>query len=1272
MKKILTILLIIGSIFLYSQSIDTEQLDINNSLLLPERPNIKSGRLVPSSGVFKVLVIYIDKENDPNNPDSPYNEAQSSVWPIGSNPIISYALVNDQPYNFRFDNISKYTYEMSNGSYQIIGDSYNFTLPFNFNTNNIYDAITFAFQQLDNEIDYSQYDNWNNSGSSPYMYDIISNEADGFIDYCFIIFRSPLKFYSSGLPSGQTGIFPFTSSDIKIINGQQTNVKTGMGSISGGYINGYSYIQSMAFHEFAHDLLQDHTGRLAKLSCITSNEVGWHNYLVGMNAFEKESLGWLNYTTVNSDAIITLSDYMSSGSAIKIPTNYSSINPNETRYFIIENRQKINELYDKAFGKGLYIYRASSHNLIADQIYFDPDEYPVEDVLEYDGFLNLLSADGRYIFNKNFHRCIPIDRTDIRLSKGDPHVKGYDERDFYERYISPPNYNLRTYCIYIRDPNPNLDSPWYIDQTHKISESHPYGDAFGDNFDGFSLGFNKVFSKWTNPGIDPVWSNNTNFSIEILNEDPLTGDITFHVRFTNPEDAPLGRPMGLKVSLFGAAYLIDWFHPNHPLSNPTDLQPGFDHYNVYYKTNINPTWRLLGRTTNTSYNAVIPFDEVNPNVFTINRTIYFKVSSVNEREIESNFSDIYNIELSQNHRIPSLSISNNNTLIIDDSLSIVIDSCLVLEEGSSLILGTGSQIIINPEATLNIASNSIIQGTNRTQGDILGSRIIVNGNLTVGDNVSFTSDNGSWDGIEINSINPITLNNANFVNADLYTNRDVNITNSTFDNSTIYQRHSSLSISNSQFVKSCVNAFTKVQGVSTMIKNSAFDGNMDMEAIQLNSIEKYSITENTINNYGIGISLYETTFGYIERNQISDNRIGIQMYHAGANITNANIVENNDYGIVAYRKSLWSLEGSKSAPYQKIINNKYAQVLFSYDSAPEYAEFNQIYKSVYSAKPLVTCTNVPTNPKKIIFTNNYFGSNFDPKYNLEPNDIYDYSSAWEPEIDLGNLSTIPETYKSAKESEKNGNYTEAKEIMLSFYSAVPDSSILLDKSSKQLLALEKLTSLNYNELTSFYQSYNGQDSEIINLFDYLQNCCALNLNEYQTAISWLETQITDPITQLDSLFATIDIAYIYLLMENKRSANVVSNIEYLKPSSFSSFTVNRMQLMNDLLFDDGVNENNQSSQVIKEINLFQNYPNPANPSTTISFSLPEDSNIELSIFNVKGQKVKTLKKEYLSKGTHNIIWEGNDSNNNKVASGIYFYKLITKGQTYTKKMILMK
>ncbi|MDD2650971.1 MAG: T9SS type A sorting domain-containing protein [Candidatus Cloacimonadales bacterium] len=1250
-KYILIVLCLILSISLFSQTIEINQ---NDTFYNADSTNTRTQTLgcsVPSLGTFKILVILIDWAGETN---------QSSVWPLNGNPENYNQFLDSQPHTpntqWVSNNISKYTYTLSNGLYQVIGDVYRVNLPINTPFANMSSPTQLAFQMLDPLVDYSQYDNWNNYSNS---YSNIQNIPDGRIDFCLAIFRSSFSTYVPNIQySGIAGIPSYTTQDTKIVNGVSTSIRFGSGSTQGGYINGFQYIQALSFHEFAHYLFTTsngaygHLARLAEISSLNANQVGWGNKFVSMTAWEKERLGWISYNTVTTDQIITLSDFMTSFTAVKIPTSI----PN--RHYIIENRQGLHE-YDTAFGHGLYIYRAQDEGGLSNSLIYENIPQHVANLnWPYDGCINLLSADGRYIFTTNLSANQTISSPSLlRITKGAPHPRGYDERDYCGQF----NGNSRYYCINI----PSANAPWYTDPGQRPIDCHPYGDAFGDNFDGFSLGFNKVFSKWTNPGIDPVWSPNTNFSVEILSENAQTGAVSFRIRFINPEEAPLPRPMGLKVSNQGIAYDIQWYQPN------TTLQPGFSHYNVYYKTNINPTWRLLTSTTSTNLQMSIPFD-TNPNVATLNRKSYFRVTSVKNNGNESNFSDQIMVDLNQNITISSLSIPQNYTVVVDDSMSVIIDEDMTMNENSSLILGTGSQIIINPDATLNIASNSVIQGTNRTQGDILGSRIIVNGNLTVGDNVSFTSDNGSWDGIEINSINPITLNNANFVNADLYTNRDVNITNSTFDNSTIYQRHSSLSISNSQFVKSCVNAFTKVQGVSTMIKNSTFDGNMDMEAIQLNSIEKYSITENTINNYGIGISLYETTFGYIEKNQISDNRIGIQMYHAGANITNANIVENNDYGIVAYRKSLWSLEGSKSAPYQKIINNKYAQVLFSYDSAPEYAEFNQIYKSVYSAKPLVTCTNVPTNPKKIIFTNNYFGSNFDPKYNLEPNDIYDYSSAWEPEIDLGNLSTIPETYKSAKESEKNGNYTEAKEIMLSFYSAVPDSSILLDKSSKQLLALEKLTSLNYSELTSFYQSYNGQDSEIINLFDYLQNCCALNLNEYQTAISWLETQITDPITQLDSLFATIDIAYIYLLMENKRSANIVSNMEYLKPSSFSSFSVNRMQLLNDLLFDDGVNENNQSSQVIKEINLFQNYPNPANPSTTISFILPEDSNIELSIFNVKGQKVKTLQKEYLSKGTHNTIWEGNDSNNNKVASGIYFYRLITKGQTYTKKMILMK
>jgi flagellar hook assembly protein FlgD len=85
-----------------------------------------------------------------------------------------------------------------------------------------------------------------------------------------------------------------------------------------------------------------------------------------------------------------------------------------------------------------------------------------------------------------------------------------------------------------------------------------------------------------------------------------------------------------------------------------------------------------------------------------------------------------------------------------------------------------------------------------------------------------------------------------------------------------------------------------------------------------------------------------------------------------------------------------------------------------------------------------------------------------------------------------------------------------------------------------------------------------------------------------------------------------------------------------------------------------------------------NYPNPFNPSTTIKFSLPIDENVNLSIYNVKGQKIKTLSNDRFNSGKHSIVWNGRDESNNAVSSGIYFYKLATDNQTIVKKCIMMK
>jgi len=93
---------------------------------------------------------------------------------------------------------------------------------------------------------------------------------------------------------------------------------------------------------------------------------------------------------------------------------------------------------------------------------------------------------------------------------------------------------------------------------------------------------------------------------------------------------------------------------------------------------------------------------------------------------------------------------------------------------------------------------------------------------------------------------------------------------------------------------------------------------------------------------------------------------------------------------------------------------------------------------------------------------------------------------------------------------------------------------------------------------------------------------------------------------------------------------------------------------------------------IDQLVLKQNYPNPFNPTTTIAYSLPEASKVRLDIYNVKGQLVKTLVNAEMSAGMHSVVWNGRDSNNAAVASGVYFYRVSSPKATQTKRMLLMK
>jgi hypothetical protein len=92
----------------------------------------------------------------------------------------------------------------------------------------------------------------------------------------------------------------------------------------------------------------------------------------------------------------------------------------------------------------------------------------------------------------------------------------------------------------------------------------------------------------------------------------------------------------------------------------------------------------------------------------------------------------------------------------------------------------------------------------------------------------------------------------------------------------------------------------------------------------------------------------------------------------------------------------------------------------------------------------------------------------------------------------------------------------------------------------------------------------------------------------------------------------------------------------------------------------------------KRFDLCQNYPNPFNPVTSIGYSLPTSAAVDLSVYNLLGQRVKTLISGTQPAGDHEVIWDSTDENGLSVASGIYICLMIAGGQRATRKMCLMR
>jgi hypothetical protein len=102
-------------------------------------------------------------------------------------------------------------------------------------------------------------------------------------------------------------------------------------------------------------------------------------------------------------------------------------------------------------------------------------------------------------------------------------------------------------------------------------------------------------------------------------------------------------------------------------------------------------------------------------------------------------------------------------------------------------------------------------------------------------------------------------------------------------------------------------------------------------------------------------------------------------------------------------------------------------------------------------------------------------------------------------------------------------------------------------------------------------------------------------------------------------------------------------------------------------------EDYRHTKTVEGFGLVSNFPNPFNPTTTIEFSLPEQSKVKIEIYNTLGSKIATLvDNQELSAGQNRLIWNGRNDNGNQVVSGTYIYRITSGKFSVSKKMMLLK
>ncbi len=223
-------------------------------------------------------------------------------------------------------------------------------------------------------------------------------------------------------------------------------------------------------------------------------------------------------------------------------------------------------------------------------------------------------------------------------------------------------------------------------------------------------------------------------------------------------------------------------------------------------------------------------------------------------------------------------------------------------------------------------------------------------------------------------------------------------------------------------------------------------------------------------------------------------------------------------------------------------------------------------------------------------------------------------------------------------------------------------SFSLISSGNSISAID-VTSGELNTDTTTAESYEGV---VVKLSD----ATLISVNSYDATFDDGSGPclIDDDITSDAFKFNNAE-GYILAFGDTIRPGEIVENIQGIFTFSFGTFKI-EVRDKNDFGTISGINPDYKATPFTYQ--LRQNYPNPFNPETRISFEIPQAQKVSLIIYNVLGQKVRTLVDDSFNAGRHVINWDGLNDSYSRVPTGMYFYRIKAANYIATRKMLMIK